>query len=194
MKFSDSDIQSLREGNQEFLLRVYAEYRNEFIKWAEVRYGCDADDAKDIFQDAVIAFYRNVADGRLTHMNSDIKTYLFAIGKNLLLNFKRKHHRISDNFNLSDINGGTTNPIDDMENIEEEEQRKELISKALEHLPEKCREILKLYYFENKDFESIAKKLNYKSGKVIRKTKSECMKKMAVVMRELRKNMSVFIF
>lgn len=191
MRLSDSDIQSIRGGNQDFLLRVYAEYRNEFIKWAEFQYSCDEDDAKDIFQEAVIAFYLNVMNGTLTHLNSDLKTYLFSIGKYLLLNFKRKHDRTSNLDESNVINMGSTNPIEDME---ETEHNQELIRKALEQMPEKCREILRLYYFKHKDLASIAKELGYKNANVIKKTKSECMKKMAVVMRELRKNMGIFIF
>lgn len=194
MRLTESDITSIKSGNQDFLLRVYAEYRNEFIKWAEFQYDCDEDDAKDIFQDAVIAFYSNVVSGRLTYLNSDSKTYLFAIGKNLLLNFNKKQGRMVTFEGGEVINGGKTNPIEDMESMEEEQLNKELISKALETLPEKCREILRLYYFKNKNLDSIAKELGYKNANVIKKTKSECMKKMAVVMRELRKNMSVFIF
>lgn len=67
------------------LVKIYREYRKEFLSWAYNNYGAGEDDALDSFQDAMIILYKNVREGKLTDLQSSLKTYLFSIGKNVLL-------------------------------------------------------------------------------------------------------------
>lgn len=44
-------IHQLKQGNEPFLVELYKQYRDEFIRWAVKDYRCNSDDAKDIFQE-----------------------------------------------------------------------------------------------------------------------------------------------
>ena len=75
-------LESIAQGDLAGFENAYLSYRDEFIMWANKNYYCDFEESRDIYQATVIQFYENVRSGRLTHLTSDLKTYLFAIGKN----------------------------------------------------------------------------------------------------------------
>ena len=78
-------IQKIRSGGQTELGSIYEEYRTEFLQWITKEYDCSMDDGKDIYQLTILIFYDNIKKGKLEHLVSSVKTYLFGIGKNLAL-------------------------------------------------------------------------------------------------------------
>jgi len=89
-------LQQIRNGNHQPILDIYTLYRNNFIQWAVTHYSVDEDEAKDVFQEVILAFYENVKEGTLLILESDLKTYLFAIGKHKLFNLIKKSSRSSN--------------------------------------------------------------------------------------------------
>jgi hypothetical protein len=82
LNFDSNDIiGELKNGNEKVLVFLYKEYRDEFIQFAHKNYGLSREELKDVFQETIIAFHQNVISGRLQNLTSDVKTYLFAIGK-----------------------------------------------------------------------------------------------------------------
>jgi hypothetical protein len=59
-------------------------------------FSAEAEDAKDVFQEALLVFYEQRQSGQLADFSGNIKTYLFAIGKNLLLTRLRKSRMIGN--------------------------------------------------------------------------------------------------
>ena len=66
----------------------------------------------------------------------------------------------------------------------------EQISNAIEKLPVDCQKVLKLYYFNEYDMDSIARELNYKNSDTAKSKKSICMKNL---MAELKKLSMLFL-
>jgi DNA-directed RNA polymerase specialized sigma24 family protein len=77
-------IEAIRNGSEKILLRIYSEYRDEFMGWAISNNQLEIEEAKDIFQDTIISFHQNLKSGKQEHLQSSVKTYLFAIGKTKL--------------------------------------------------------------------------------------------------------------
>src|ERR1043165_2038419 len=86
-------LERIRLGGQSELGMVYEEYRSEFIQWITREFQCSTDDSKDIYQLTILIFYDNVMSGKLEHLVSSIKTYLFGIGKNVARDSMRKAQR-----------------------------------------------------------------------------------------------------
>jgi RNA polymerase sigma-70 factor (ECF subfamily) len=61
----------------------------------------------------------------------------------------------------------------------------EQISKAIDKLPEDCQKLLKLYYFNEYDMDSVARELNYKNSDTAKSKKSICMKNLMVELKKL---------
>lgn len=81
----------------------------------------------------------------------------------------------------------------ELETFMEEENKaytQEQISKAIEKLPEDCQQVLKLFYFNEYDMDSIARELNYKNADTAKTKKSLCMKNL---MNELKKLSMLFV-
>ncbi len=185
-KMKDSEILiEIKNGNRQALYGLYESYRNDFIQFAQQHYSYNKENAKDIFQESIIAFYENICDGKLTFLTCNIKTYLFSIGKYKLINDLKKTGRMVTYDEVEMIND-QTNPFKIMD---DNDYNKKIIQENLEQLTKKEREILKLYYEENRDMESIAKKLGYKNADVAKKQKYLALKKLAAL---VKKNLKLF--
>jgi RNA polymerase sigma factor (sigma-70 family) len=174
-------LDKLRSGDDSPIFDLYKLYRNEFIVWSKSTYRANEEQAKDAFQEAVLDFHQNVISGHLTELSSTIKTYLFQIGKHKLLNIQKKEQRMTYHEALHLIENG------EAEKFMEEEQKaysQEQISKAIEKLPEDCQKVLKLFYFNEYDMDSIARELNYKNADTAKSKKSVCMRNL---LNELKK-------
>ncbi|MBC7696228.1 MAG: sigma-70 family RNA polymerase sigma factor [Burkholderiales bacterium] len=183
-------IKEIKSGNETVLVELYKLYRNEFLNWSLIKYKINKEDGKDIFQDTVIAFYNNVKSETLTHLTSDIKTYLFTIGKFKIINFQKKQQRsvtFSD-FDLLKVNEPINNEMLDKE---ENEFIKDTVKKYLNEQCEDCKKVLELYYFKDLDMKTIALEMGYKNADVAKKKKYECFKKLAEM---VRKNLTVLVF
>jgi DNA-directed RNA polymerase specialized sigma24 family protein len=86
-------IQKIRNGGQTELGLIYEEHRAEFLHWISKEYHCSTDDGKDIYQLTILIFYDNIKQGKLEHLVSSVKTYLFGIGKNIARENFRKEKR-----------------------------------------------------------------------------------------------------
>ena len=73
-------IDQLKKGDPKTLERIYVENREGFINFSK-KYNIEEQDAVDIYQDAIIVLRDNAVNGRIDALQSNISTYLFAIGK-----------------------------------------------------------------------------------------------------------------
>ena len=167
-------LAQIRSGRYECLDELYRRFRAEFVIWAERRYSCSEADALDAFQDAVIIFYKNVVSGKLAVLSSSLKTYLFAIGKHRVLKLGHQSRReITTDWDEA------PEPVDHLDlgiyqTIENEHQRK-LVAGGLAQLGEKCREILRLFYYHRYPIESIQSTLGMSSPGAVRVQKKRCL-------------------
>ncbi|MDQ3193148.1 MAG: sigma-70 family RNA polymerase sigma factor [Bacteroidota bacterium] len=183
-------IKEIKAGNQDKLVEVYKLHRNEFIKWICNNHACSEDEAKDAFQEAIIIFYNNIQQGKITELRSGVKTYLFSIGRFKILNGIKKGQRLVtfDKVPLTNGMEPTENTIDDLHN---EKHTQEVVTKYLDQQCEDCQKVLKMFYFEGQDMKSIAEKMGYKNSDVAKKKKYECFKKLAEM---VKKNLLIFVF
>ncbi len=151
----------------------YAKYRQDFFAYAK-KHAVSTEDIQDIYQDAVIALYENVQEGRLKEMTSSLKTYLFSIGKYLMLNKIRKAKRLQslDDQELMDVTR-------EMEETQVELSDKQVVMlDMLKELSEGCQEILHLYFYRRFSIEAIVHHLGYKNENTVKAHKSRCQKKL----------------
>lgn len=164
-------IEAVKAGSEKILFQIYETYRNEFVGWATHHHQVSEEEAKDIFQESVIALYKNVKKGKLDTMEASIKTYLFGIGKNIMLNaIKRKgiETKALEEFTESNDNG-----------ISEHYEKEHLINfvkRLYQAMGSPCKEILEMFYEKGFDMESIAVRIGYKNADVAKKKKYECLK------------------
>ena len=162
-------------GDRVLLRQLYEEFRSEFEIWITRNYKCDHDMIADIYQQAFTTLYYNIKEGRLTELTSSIKTYLFAIGKNLL----RDHYKVSSRRKEIMQVAIDTNNIDNniLEHYERSEM-KETVRNLLNIIGEPCKTVLELFYLKGFAMDAIAAEMNYKTEQVAAKRKFICLKQM----------------
>jgi len=173
---SDENIlNNLREAREDFFIEIYRKYRDNFVSWTAKHYSCDQDTASDCFQDAVIVLMNNARSGKLIQLDSGLKTYLFSVGKNVLLKkYKLKKKEVS----YEEVNSKS----DTLELYDYDElfnYKNKLIDKVADlavKMKEPCRSILKYYYYENLSMGKIAEEMKYKNADTVKSQKLRCIK------------------
>ncbi len=168
-------LENLREAREEFFIEIYRKYRDSFNSWTAKYYSCDEHTASDCFQDAVIVLMNNAKSGKLKQLDSGLKTYLFSVGKKVLL---KKYSLRRNEIAFEEITAG--NGAQDLYDYEELfDYKNELIDKVAElvvNMKEPCKSILKHYYYESLSMEQIAEVMNYKNADTVKSQKLRCIK------------------
>lgn len=169
---------SLRGGNHQLIDELYVRHREAFITYAQRQLFATEADATDCFQDAVIAFYKNVVNGRLMEMTCSIRTYLFAIGKRLVYRCNQKRQREAPT-DPTDSASPVNDPSDELDlsllNRFEDDHRKALLAGALAKLGGPCQQLLTLFYYHRYPIESIQNTLDFSSPGATRIKKMRCL-------------------
>ncbi len=178
-------IEQIKNGNKKELAEVYKAHRTEFVSWATRHYQCNPDEARDIYQASIIAFYDNIVKEKLQHLNGSVKTYLFAIGKNKILELRRADKKFEGD------QAGEEFDVEDVLDTEQEgkEFHLKVIQQCLEKLGDPCKTMLELYYHHQTGLEELAEKLHYKNGDTVKNLKSRCLIRLReLVTLELKKH------
>lgn len=111
-----------------------------------------------------------------------VKTYLFQIGKHKLINRTNREGRVTYKNDLELIKG---KEFDDFLSGKQKDELEEKVIRALEKLAGDCRKLLKLYYYNEYDMNSIARELQYKNADTAKSKKTLCMKKLIAELNKL---------
>ena len=170
-------IQQLRSGHNEAALReLYKGFPavSHFIR----KHGGNQDDARDMFQESLLIFYRNVQKKEF-ELTSSVNTYLFSVAKYLWKDeLKKKNRTVPLEMQLQETPAH-------LPYTGQEERKIGLMDKVLSQLGEKCSEILRLFYYEKKAMEEIASRLQYKNVDTAKTQKYKCMERAKLMAGEL---------
>lgn len=178
-------VEGIKDGSYQVLGEVYEKYRNECIQWLASKYNCDPDQAKDIYQHAIIILYENVTQNKLTRLNSNIKTYVFAIAKNKMREYLREKNKM--------VNIGSDS--DDINMFQEDEtnysSQEDLLKlrKGLGQLGEPCQTLMKMFYYQKLQMSEIKLALNYKTEASAKNQKYKCLLRLRRIYRDLGSDM-----
>lgn len=179
MHQSEEIISRIKQGDEKIIPNIYREYKSEFLSFA-ASYSLGEEDALDIYQDAMIAFYENAMKGKIETLKSSIKTYIFAIAKYMIYAKLKKRQPTLAFEELP-------NELIDWETYEDYQQDKQLliVRKHFNKLGGKCKEILQMIFYEEKSTEEIMGLMGYESKDVVKSQKSRCVKKLKDMINQL---------
>ncbi len=182
-ELSDEQIIAALQSPQQQLVNktlkgLYARYYPVIANFVQKNSG-SADDAADIFQDAIIVLYRKVRTADF-QLSCSILTYLFSICKNLwLYRLRSLKKQVQLNGELDSI------PINDNSlDILLADEHKELVASMMEQLGDGCKKILTFYYFDRLRMKDIALRMGLANEQVAKNKKAGCMKKLKTLISE----------
>ena len=173
---SHSLIERIRnEDSEQCLKEVYKKYRNELFLWEVRQHSCTMDEAKDVFQQTMIIFYENIIYKRLTDIKTQVKTYLFGIGKNKIHELVRDKSKQNSQFN-DQIYVTADYYYQDADDSYEDQLN--LVETCLDQLGDPCRRILAQYYYQKKTMLQISESLGYKNSETVKNLKYKCLQRL----------------
>ncbi|MFP2997077.1 sigma-70 family RNA polymerase sigma factor [Spongiivirga sp. MCCC 1A20706] len=173
---TDQDLfNALKNGSEQAFKKVYEDNREKFVLFAK-RYDLTDDEVIDIYQDAYIVFHENIVSGKIKQFTSTISTYLFSIGKFMIMDKMRKNNKTIRSEKVMSVVKEEVD-INDFEiDITAPSERQLLLKKFFSSLGEQCQKILTLFYYRGLTIDEIMEVGNYASKNVVKSQKSRCLK------------------
>lgn len=132
-----------------------------------------ADDAKDIFQEAMIVLYEKARSGTF-ELNCLIKTYMYSVCRRLWLKRLQQSNRFTEI--------GDSEPLvsvdDDLEDHTRRNAEFEMMNKAIGGLGEPCKSLLEAYYLQKKNMQEIALTFGYTNAENAKNQKYKCLMRL----------------
>lgn len=162
--------------NEKEIVRIYNSFRESFIRCFRT-HSVDITLLEDICQDSFIELHEKMQQGKIPEGILLIK-YLFVIGRNKLMKYfeQQKKHAITP---MEEFPGYMN--VDD--SIEWEEEQK-IVREIIHNMERICKEILSLFYLEEKKWPEIMTLMGFKSYNDAKNRKSRCHKKLMAAARD----------
>jgi len=177
-------LQGLAKNDKKAIETIYRENFN-VIQALILHNNGTSEDAKDIFQEAIIVLYEKVISGNF-ELNCQIKTFVYSVSRRLWL--KRLMHL--NRFTISD---GQEDMISVDEETEEHERRNsefQMMEKAMSGLGEPCRSLLEAFYLQKRSMTEIASGFGYTNAENAKNQKYKCLVRLKKLFFSQYKNES----
>jgi RNA polymerase sigma factor (sigma-70 family) len=143
-----------------------------------------SDDAKDIFQEAMIILYEKARSGTF-ELNCLIKTYVYSVARRLWL--KRLQHAKRYNGDL-----GSSEAVVAVEDDISEHGRRDaefdMMEKAILNLGEPCKSLLEAFYLQKRSMQEIATSFGYTNAENAKTQKYKCLVRLKKIFFSHYKN------
>jgi RNA polymerase sigma factor (sigma-70 family) len=168
--YEEGLLKGLAEGDKRAIEIIYKDHFNS-IQALIINNNGSSDDAKDIFQEALIVLYEKVRSGSF-ELNCQIKTYLYSVSKRLWL----KKLSVSNRFVSSAEDPESTYPVEDeIEAHEKRDAEFDMMEKAIAGLGEPCKSLLEAYYLKKQNMQVIAASFGYTNADNAKNQKYKCL-------------------
>lgn len=174
-------VSELRKRNELALKQLYRDNYTMVLKLVVNNSGTEQE-AKDVFQEAVIHFYERLAEAEFK-LTCKVKTYLYAVCRKLWLQklaFRNKFASIDELERIPDV--------DDIANdIDAKEKDFAAMGASLDLLGEPCRSILEDYYLQELTMDEITQKFGYTNTDNTKNQKYKCLQRLKKLFFDARK-------
>ena len=132
------------------------------------------DDAKDIYQEAIIVLYNKIKKGDF-ELNSKLKTFIYSVCRRLWLKRLNQMNRYGGD--IHDFKDYL--PVDD--EVEQHNERDIQFGKmqsALQLLGEPCKTIIEDFYIHNRSMQEICESFGYTNADNAKSQKYKCLQRL----------------
>jgi RNA polymerase sigma factor (sigma-70 family) len=166
-------LQGLAKNDRKSVETIYKNYYN-MVQALIINNNGSSDDARDIFQEAIIVLYEKAKSGSF-ELNCQLKTYVYSVCRRLWLKRLQQQQKY-----LPHING-----IEDTVPVEEELDTHDqlnaefhLMEKAMLHIGEPCRSLLEAFYLQKRNMVDIAGQFGYTNADNAKNQKYKCLMRL----------------
>jgi RNA polymerase sigma factor (sigma-70 family) len=131
----------------------------------------DSDEARDIFQEAMIVIYEKAVSGTF-ELNCQLKTYIYSVCRRLWLKRLQQLQRYGS---LVENVEDTVAVEEDLELHEKHNADFTLMETAMSKIGEPCKSLLDAYYLQKKNMQEIASEFGYTNADNAKTQKYKCL-------------------
>ena len=166
-------INRIKAADRSVLGELFMRHKKMVFSYVNSNGGNEAD-AEDLLQEAIIVLWQNVCADRFT-LKAKLSTYILAVVKNMWRAELRKRSRLSNGAPPEQADG-TASPLE----LLIDEEQKILLHAVLDSLNPVCRDLLLLFYFEERNLKDIAGILGFANSDVAKAKKYQCKKALDI--------------
>lgn len=191
--FSDEEIiAALHDGEKshhDLVLRFI--YQGNFTKVISFvqKNGGSEEQGQDIFQDAIVIFYKKVKNKEFRG-SSSVSTFLYGIARNLWLQALRKG-KLNEPFD-ENVKVGSYEINEEFGDVKISNSA--VLDTLMMQIGKGCRELLVEYYYHNQSTEDIRRNLGLGSEQATRNKIYRCMQKVRDICRQNKITRGTFNF
>ncbi|WP_126974307.1 RNA polymerase sigma factor [Gynurincola endophyticus] len=172
-------VEAIQRDDLHLLKRLYV-HNFQQVNYYIVKNSGTEDDVKDIYQEAFLAVWRNVQLARFSPVDEkEFSAYLFRVAKNKWIDELRKKKTrqvVLVNDSIDEI------PFH--QETDETDLYIDTVKSKYKHLGERCRELLKRFYFNKQSLKEIAAAFGWTEASA-KNNKYRCLKQLReLVMNE----------
>lgn len=172
--FDELIVSALRNENNSMALKeLYRTHYPMILNLVRSNSGTEQE-AKDIYQEAIIAFYEKLQRPEFT-LTCRIQTYLYAVCHRLWLKKLSQKKKFSN----APLSGeGIPDLAADLADMEEKEKQFVSMGVSLESLGEPCRSIIVDFYMNDLSMENIRDRHGYSTEESAKNQKYKCLQRL----------------
>ncbi len=159
--------------SEEALNRLYVGYFPMVLQFIVNNNG-DEDDAKDVYQEAIIVLYNKIKSGDF-ELTSKLKTYIYSVSRRIWL--KKLSRQSKKTNNVSEFEDVIA-VEEDVEVHEEKDLQFDKMEAALAQLGEPCKTIIQDFYINNLSMQDISEKFGYTNTDNAKTQKYKCLQRL----------------
>jgi len=166
-------VLGILNNSEDALNRLYTGYFPMVLQFILNNNG-DEDDAKDVYQEAIIILYNKIKGGDF-ELSSKLKTYIYSVCRRIWL--KKLSQQSKKTNNLSDFEDVIAVEVD-VEHHEEIDLQFQKMGSALQDLGEPCKTIIQDFYINNLSMQDICEKFGYTNTDNAKTQKYKCLQRL----------------
>jgi len=172
---TDSEvILGILNNSESALKRLYVAYFPMVLQLIINNNG-NEDDAKDIYQEAIIVLYNKVKSGDF-ELSSKLKTYIYSICRRLWLKRLTQINRYGGD--IREFEDFLPGDVDTGELHNERDIQFNKMNSALQLLGEPCKTIMEDFYINNRSMQEICERFGYTNADNAKTQKYKCLQRL----------------
>ena len=180
MAYTDQEIlAAIRSGDDDKVLgHLYKTFLPK-IRSMILKNSGNEDEAQDIFQDAILAFYKQVKTGKFKEQYQ-IGAFIYSVSRNLWINYIKKKNRsvsISEKEYLIPLEEDV---LKDMITKEREQKVMEVFSQ----IGERCQELLTYSIFRKYSMKEICERMGFSTENAAKTRNYKCKQKLIRLVKD----------
>ncbi|WP_290791954.1 RNA polymerase sigma factor [Flavihumibacter sp. UBA7668] len=166
-------LEGLARNDRQATTTIYKDHYG-MIQTMIINNNGSVDDARDIFQEAMVVLYEKAKSGQF-ELSCQLKTYLYSVCRRLWLKRLSQQQKF-----VSELEGkeAWVSAEDDIEQHEQQNHAFHQMEKAMNSLGEPCRSLLDAFYLQKKSMIEIASSFGYTNADNAKTQKYKCLTRL----------------